>query len=484
MGSLLMVLPPEKDIVPERSPPRLNFAADTLTEVRPKDVGAPRTVADMMLHSGMKVVHAIARGTWGGEADLEKSRRRLLEMGFVDKANFGNEPDDQQLFRDERRANLTTLDRTERERLQELSSGRAYDQWASQKESREQALIYLAVAKLPALQTAAPSSRKAALVNSNRAGGAPTSVPPVPPPSYHLRGASSAGGHGALKESSVAAALRPFPVAASSLGRGAAGGTAASSLTAGPLKTSAAVAEILDVGKALKKVDRTLFTAWSKWCESVISPGAASVLWDAFYPTACDLHGMVGSDVSVQFPLFILDSAVLIFISVGEECFLARFVCQLELREVYGPPVPLHVRVFRTREVEAAARLAQQERRRRDESRREARLPVQRPALARGAGAAAAGHGRADVGLRAQGAGGRVRPHGLRAGAHERLPEVHLAQEGDERRRPGHALQKVQLDMRLPQGKPSTKSTHVYICAFRCMPIPSCIESLASSKSE
>ena len=297
-----MVLPPEKDIVPEKAPTRLNFAPDTLTEVRPKEVGAPRTVADMMLHSGMKVVHAIARGRWGAEADLERSRKRLLEMGFVDRANFGDEADDQQLYRDERRSNLVTLDRTERKRLQELQSGRAYDQWAAQKESREQALLYLAVAKLPSLETDAQKKRSAArLVNANRAGGAPTSVPPVPPPSYHLRGngnsSSSAGGHSSLKESSVAAALRSFPAAGGG-GESHRPSGAASDAMSDQLKSSAGMAEILDVGKALKKVDRTLFTAWSRWCESVIPPGAASVLWDSFYPTACDLHGMVSSDVS------------------------------------------------------------------------------------------------------------------------------------------------------------------------------------------
>lgn len=41
---------------------------------------------------GLKYVHATNKGRGGMEGDLEKSRKQLMQKGFVDKDNFDTDP--------------------------------------------------------------------------------------------------------------------------------------------------------------------------------------------------------------------------------------------------------------------------------------------------------------------------------------------------------------------------------------------------------
>lgn len=54
--------------------------------------------------------------------------------------------------------------------------------------------------------------------------------------------------------------------------------------------SSSVVQQAIDIGRALKKVDRTLLQDWAKWCENVFNFNTCCVLWDAFDPIACDVH--------------------------------------------------------------------------------------------------------------------------------------------------------------------------------------------------
>ena len=47
---------------------------------------------------------------------------------------------------------------------------------------------------------------------------------------------------------------------------------------------------MIEVGRALKKIDRTLVDKWAKWAEDVVTFNNACTLWDAFEPIACDVH--------------------------------------------------------------------------------------------------------------------------------------------------------------------------------------------------
>jgi hypothetical protein len=57
------------------------------------------------------------------------------------------------------------------------------------------------------------------------------------------------------------------------------------------------IKQIIDVGKALKKVDRTLLQEWAQWSAKCLSFQTAIILWDAFEPKACDVHHLYYSQV-------------------------------------------------------------------------------------------------------------------------------------------------------------------------------------------
>jgi hypothetical protein len=287
---MIIHLPQPADIVYEKPPTRLNFAPQTLTEIRPKGLQAPQNVTDMMIYSGLKQVHGL------NQNDMNNSRRRLLEMGFIDERNFDNVDESDLNFEAsyskkkslpaEMKENITMLDQQERIRLTELNKGKAFEAWAAQKEAREQALIYLASASLPELDNVDNSRTKP--VNSHRAGGNPTTVPPVAPPSYYRRSENAIE----VRDGTPASALRQF---------GEQGYCTVTEKGIPRYCSRESMNDVLDIGRALKKVDRTLLSSWTKWCESIIPPGVAQILWDYFYPTACDLHGMVGSEVRYSF---------------------------------------------------------------------------------------------------------------------------------------------------------------------------------------
>ena len=56
-----------------------------------------------------------------------------------------------------------------------------------------------------------------------------------------------------------------------------------------------------NIGKALKKVDRSLYQDWYNWCTSNnvgISIQVATAVWDYFEPQACDIHSSSFSQVN------------------------------------------------------------------------------------------------------------------------------------------------------------------------------------------
>lgn len=72
--------------------------------------------------------------------------------------------------------------------------------------------------------------------------------------------------------------------------------------------------DCIEIGKLLKRVDRTLFAEWFKWAnadpaaeraaktstevQKGISFNFATTLWDYFEPKACDVHSAISSQVS------------------------------------------------------------------------------------------------------------------------------------------------------------------------------------------
>jgi hypothetical protein len=52
------------------------------------------------------------------------------------------------------------------------------------------------------------------------------------------------------------------------------------------------------LGRAMKKVDRTLLQEWATWADAVFTSSVAVALWDFFPPKACDIHSAVYSQVA------------------------------------------------------------------------------------------------------------------------------------------------------------------------------------------
>lgn len=65
--------------------------------------------------------------------------------------------------------------------------------------------------------------------------------------------------------------------------------------------TDEVTVKVIEVGRALKKIDRTLVQEWAKWCEDVMGFNTANILWDAFEPIACDVHSAAHSVLKETF---------------------------------------------------------------------------------------------------------------------------------------------------------------------------------------
>jgi len=65
--------------------------------------------------------------------------------------------------------------------------------------------------------------------------------------------------------------------------------------------TDKVTVNVIEVGRALKKIDRTLVQEWAKWAEDVMGFNTASILWDAFEPIACDVHSAAHSVLKETF---------------------------------------------------------------------------------------------------------------------------------------------------------------------------------------
>lgn len=71
--------------------------------------------------------------------------------------------------------------------------------------------------------------------------------------------------------------------------------------TLNSMHSTDALAMAMDVGRSLKKVDRTLLPDWARWCDKIIPFNTAAIFWDAFEPIACDVHSPVTSAVKDAF---------------------------------------------------------------------------------------------------------------------------------------------------------------------------------------
>lgn len=64
---------------------------------------------------------------------------------------------------------------------------------------------------------------------------------------------------------------------------------------------SSKIPEVIEIGRNLKKADRSLYKDWADWARPVLSSYVSTVLWDYFDPMACDVHCSSYSQVRDSF---------------------------------------------------------------------------------------------------------------------------------------------------------------------------------------
>jgi hypothetical protein len=60
-------------------------------------------------------------------------------------------------------------------------------------------------------------------------------------------------------------------------------------------------ADWIEVGQALKAIDRNLYNDWYKWSSDFMSGYKCQVLWDFFSPRCCDIHSAAYSGMRDTF---------------------------------------------------------------------------------------------------------------------------------------------------------------------------------------
>lgn len=204
-----------------------------------------------MADSGLKYIHASGRGKQGTDGDLEKTRKQLLELGHVYRENF--DPEDRHEYRTTLRNNPALHERILNDKKSKEDSSKAYEEWLIYKDMKDQAVKCLSLLPIENIGKRLDESQSSISLHRQSVGSANMSI----------------------RKSSV-----PQPIVK---------------------YADDDYKYVIDIGKALKKVDRTLFTNWSKWCENVFKPNIASILWDSFQPIACDVHSLAYSQIRDTF---------------------------------------------------------------------------------------------------------------------------------------------------------------------------------------
>lgn len=231
-----------------------------------------QSTVELMAGLGLKYVHATGRGRPGVPGDLETSRAQLLKLGYVAKENF--DEGEEALFAREKRENQVIVEKQRQEQKQKEDNAKAYDEWIVLKGMRDQALKCLQL--LPKPQVAYTGTLR-------RSGYFGDDVAPSRRSVTSSQGDLSTTGRG--KGGAPSSSSAP-------------GGTTAQfALNLKDNRDRDTFDRIVEVGKNLKRIDRTLFKDWAQWCGTVVPVNVASVLWDFFAPRACDVHSAAYSQI-------------------------------------------------------------------------------------------------------------------------------------------------------------------------------------------
>ena len=179
-------------------------------------------------------------------------------MGYVNKENFkdssGKEINHDEFLR-ERNENMVIQERTQLEKKAKEDSAAAYEEWSKVKEMKDLTLKCLELKSKPVIEYI--------------------------PAHDDVRGSTNLRNSQQFPPSTALITINTTNVMKNKNNRDV-------------------IETCLSVGKALKRVDRTLFKEWATWCDGVLSTNSAAILWDFFPPMACDIHAAAYSQVIIQ----------------------------------------------------------------------------------------------------------------------------------------------------------------------------------------
>ena len=278
-NSLRIRMPPQ-DLVKKEfgKAPKLSYGRE-MEGIQPKTWKGPQSTVEIMAGSGLKWVHATSKGMQGMDGDLERSRKQLLEKGYVNKGNFDIDDEDDGVFgaaqyKKQLKSNEKLIERRENEIRMKEASGKAFNEWVQQKDLKEQAIKCI---------THINGSKGSNNNNNNNNNNT------------NVRKSSS----GSLRNSKDNSVAESGKHRHSSSNRD-------ESLNGPNNKDSGnselSIPDLILIGKALKKVDRSLLSEWSAVCShSNMNFNICTILWDSFTPVSCDVHNTAYSQVRDSF---------------------------------------------------------------------------------------------------------------------------------------------------------------------------------------
>jgi hypothetical protein len=144
---------PDPSEMPAMTIPRMDYTKKAEGTVRPKSDVLAKSTVDMLGQSGLKYAYAQSKGRWVNmgdsrvyiEGDLDRSRRKLLDLGIVYKENFDAEEDSKfhlDSYNGEKRENVALRERREREEKGKEDSSKAFNEWIQLKSFRDQVFLY------------------------------------------------------------------------------------------------------------------------------------------------------------------------------------------------------------------------------------------------------------------------------------------------------------------------------------------------------
>ncbi|CCI44368.1 unnamed protein product [Albugo candida] len=251
--------PQSRDVI--EKPSRFDFSLNKhVLRSKSKHTIASSTV-ELMQRSGFRYIHAMNEGFQGRGGDLERCKEVLLKKGHILKANFTNtasendedNPYSQDRYYFEKQNNFVVRKQREITQRREDQRKQQYAAWIAHKAMKEKALNYLS--HIPQPLSSSEESRER-ITRCHSVGD------------DSKESKDDDGYENDYEDSETKKVGLDFE----------------------EFQNASGFVKWIQVGKALKAVDRGLFDAWVQWSASYTSLSKCRMYWQSFDPIACDIH--------------------------------------------------------------------------------------------------------------------------------------------------------------------------------------------------